>query len=482
MKIVKHSIYNILGLGLPLVAAIFSIPYLVVNLGDSRFGLLTLVWAVTSYFGLFDLGLGRALTQELAKLIALNRCKEIAPTIFTSLIILALLGIFGALLMTLFALMGIQYLKDLQDINEVRGAIYWMALAMPAITLTSGLRGIFEANHAFGIVNLIRLPMGLLTFLGPVLVIASGHSNLIDITAVLCLSRILACATHFFFLKKVMPLNDASYFFQMNLVKSLLVNGGWMTLSNIISPLMGYIDRFMLGMIVSAAAVAYFVTPQEIVTKIWIIPGALTTILFPSFATYAERDCAKVLSLFDKAVLALALLVLPITLFLVLFADQIMEKWVGVDFARHSSNLLQIFSFGIFVNCLAHVPYTLIQGVGESKLSAFIHCIIFPLFVFALWFLINSYQEVGAAIAWLLRILIDAVLMFMTSHFIFKWPLSRFLSKQFLTLSVLTIIAFGGVFFTSIILKVVWFFAVSAICVSAFYVKFLPKFYATKIK
>jgi O-antigen/teichoic acid export membrane protein len=36
------------------------------ELGPSRFGLLTPIWAVVSYFWPFDLGLGRALTQQLA--------------------------------------------------------------------------------------------------------------------------------------------------------------------------------------------------------------------------------------------------------------------------------------------------------------------------------------------------------------------------------------------------------------------------------
>ena len=66
MKLLRHTSYNFLGLGLPLVVALFTIPVLVRELGDARFGLLTLIWAVTSYFGLFDLGLGRALTQQLA--------------------------------------------------------------------------------------------------------------------------------------------------------------------------------------------------------------------------------------------------------------------------------------------------------------------------------------------------------------------------------------------------------------------------------
>ena len=64
MRVLRHTFYNLLGLGLPLLAAVVTIPVLVSELGDARFGLLTLIWAVVSYFGLFDLGLGRALTLQ----------------------------------------------------------------------------------------------------------------------------------------------------------------------------------------------------------------------------------------------------------------------------------------------------------------------------------------------------------------------------------------------------------------------------------
>ena len=64
----RHTLYNLIGLGLPLVAAVLTIPLLIEALGVERFGMLALIWALVSYFGLFDLGLGRALTRELAGL------------------------------------------------------------------------------------------------------------------------------------------------------------------------------------------------------------------------------------------------------------------------------------------------------------------------------------------------------------------------------------------------------------------------------
>jgi len=66
LKILRHSFLNLIGLAAPLALALFAIPVLLEGLGAARFGLLTLIWALVSYFGLFDLGLGRALTMQLA--------------------------------------------------------------------------------------------------------------------------------------------------------------------------------------------------------------------------------------------------------------------------------------------------------------------------------------------------------------------------------------------------------------------------------
>src|SRR5687767_15997822 len=64
--LVRNVALNAMGQGLPLVVAIFLIPVLLDRLGAERFGLLVLAWALVGYFGVFDLGLGRALTKIVA--------------------------------------------------------------------------------------------------------------------------------------------------------------------------------------------------------------------------------------------------------------------------------------------------------------------------------------------------------------------------------------------------------------------------------
>src|SRR5215472_2321213 len=62
----RNTLWNLAGSVAPMLVAAVCIPLLIKGLGTDRFGVLTLVWALIGYATLFDLGLGRALTQLVA--------------------------------------------------------------------------------------------------------------------------------------------------------------------------------------------------------------------------------------------------------------------------------------------------------------------------------------------------------------------------------------------------------------------------------
>lgn len=412
MKLAKHTLLNLFGLGLPLLLALFSIPALLQGLGAERFGLLTLVWAATSYFGLFDLGLGRALTQQLAILLDRRDADGVGPLCATALLLMAAFGLLAGVVMLAVAPWGVDLLKAVPDRAELIAACLAMALSLPFIVVTAGLRGMLEACHAFEKLNAVRIPMGLWTFAGPWLVLHWHGPDLLAITVALALGRVVGCLAHGLLASLTLPQLRGRLRWEARWLRPLLVSGGWLTLSSIVSPFMGYVDRFVIGAMVSAAAVAYYATPQEIVTKLWIIPGALTAVLFPTFAAQAARQDPAAWALYDRALRLLLLALLPITLALGLLASPLLTLWIGPDFAAHSAPVLRLFSVGILINCLAHVPLTWLHGAGRFRAPALLHCAELPLFLAALWLLTQQWGLTGAALAWLGRMIADAAALF----------------------------------------------------------------------
>lgn len=409
----RNTIWNLIGNGAPMVVAVFCIPILIRALGRDRFGVLTLAWALIGYASLFDLGLGRALTQLVAKKLGTGKDHEVPALFWTSVLLMLLLGLMGAA-----ALLGISpwlvhhALKIPEALqSETLLAFYLLGLSVPVVITTAGLRGLLEAHQRFKLINALRIPMGVFTFLGPLLTLPFSKS-LVPVVATLVGGRIVACMAHLLLCFHVLPVPRQRFTWERAAVGPLLRFGGWMTVSNVISPLMVTLDRFLIGALVSMTAVAYYATPYEVVTKFWLLSGALMGVMFPAFSTSFAQDRDRTALLFGRSVKSLLLILFPIMLCTVVLAQDGLKLWLGPEFAQNSFRVLQWLAVGVFLNSLAHVPSALLQGVGRPDLTAKLHLIELPVYMGLLWWLIGARGIEGAAIAWTARVTVDALFLF----------------------------------------------------------------------
>jgi len=397
-------------------------------MGAERFGLLTLIWAIAGYLSLFDLGLGRALTHCLARVLgaqdSAQRMGELRTWTGTAACLLLGLGAIASGAMVLLAPWAVAQLSGVTEPRQVVQACWWMAAALPAVLLTAGLRGALEALHAFGAINLIRAPLGLWTFLGPWMVLHFGGPDLSAMAQTLVLGRWAGCLVHAVVLHRLKP--EASFVprWRSDRALALVSAGGWMTLSNVVSPFMGYVDRFLIGAWVSASAVSPYAIAQEVVGKLWILPGALTAVLFPAFSSAGQdQDAVRRQRMFGDALRLLLVGALPLAGLMAAFAEEGLRWWLGAQSADQTALLLQVLAVGGFVNCLAHVPFNLLQGVGQARATALLHVIELPLFILALALLVPAWGALGAAWAWLGRMLFDTLALFVMCALQQRWPL-----------------------------------------------------------
>jgi O-antigen/teichoic acid export membrane protein len=417
VRLAKNTVWNLLGQGLPLIVGLVAIPLLIHGLGTERFGVLTLAWMVIGYFGLFDLGLGRALTKLVAEKLGAGQLEKLPGLIWTALVIMVGLGIAGALILVVLSPWLVFHILKIPASlqTETLYAFYLLGLSIPIVICTTGLRGILEAYQRFGVVNAIRIPMGLLTFLGPLSVLPFSKS-LVPIVIVLAVGRLVVLLAHFVFCLKTVPILRTSPVFQKSTAKPLVSFGGWITISNIISPLMVSFDRFLIGSFVSMTAVTYYTTPYELVTRLRIIPTSLANVLFPAFSSTLVTDRARAARMFSRGVTYLYLVLFPLILIVVTFAREGLNLWVGAKFAQNSSFVLQCLAVGVLLNSLALMPFALVQSAGRADLTAKLHLMEFPLYAAALWLLVRRYGINGVAIAWVVRVALDMGALFFVSR------------------------------------------------------------------
>jgi O-antigen/teichoic acid export membrane protein len=106
----------------------------------------------------------------------------------------------------------------------------------------------------------------------------------------------------------------------------------------------------------------------------------------------------------------LLLLAVPIML-LIGLSSPLVSAWLGPSFASRSAPAFAILAAGVLVNALAHLPSVYLLGQGRPDLPAKFHLLELPLYVGAAWVLIARFGVTGAALAWTLRVSLDAVLL-----------------------------------------------------------------------
>jgi O-antigen/teichoic acid export membrane protein len=194
--------------------------------------------------------------------------------------------------------------------------------------------------------------------------------------------------------------------------KELLTFGGWITVSNIVGPLMVYFDRFVIGAVLSMTAVAYYTVPYEVITRLWIIPEAVTGVLFPALATSLVADPRRASIIFVNAARVLLVTMFVPAALAMLYAPEAHFLWLGHDFAQQSAGVLRWLALGVFVNSIARLPYAALQGAGRPDLTAKLHLVELPFYVALLIVLMHHFGIAGAAAAWTLRIVVDTVALF----------------------------------------------------------------------
>jgi len=420
----KNTFYNLLTQGFLLLIALWSLPKIVQGLSDERFGLLSIIWAVIGYFTLLDFGISRANTKFLSEALALEDDQQIIKIIWNSIFVTGLIGIITAIIVILTAPFII---NDLLKIHaslheEAMTALNLSAISIPFMLVFGNLKGFQMALQRFDIVNIFQALMGILQWGGSVVLLWLGFG----LEAIILLTvgtRILLTIGAFLILPRLVPhvYKNINLWDRMT-IKKLFSFGGWLTISQIISPLFLYLDRIFIGTFLSLTAVAYYSVPQEALSRLLIVPMSLTATLFPALSEQSvlSDDENRAHVMYTRSLKYLFLFLVPLVIIFISYSSDILRIWISPEYASHSVLIFQILSVGFLFNALAQIPMTALHAYNRPDLPAKYHLIELPIMIILNLILIPWIGIIGAAIAWSMRVIMDAVLLLYGAKKCFK--------------------------------------------------------------
>lgn len=411
--IARNTLYNLFGRGLPLLAGLAVTPFVVRWLGEARFGLFSIGMAVVATFFVFDLGLGRAVAKFGAAYRGSGRESDIPSLLWSAVWLQLVLGALAGMVFFLATPLLVRDFLSIPDaMHQEATHVFLLLGATVVLSLTEfSFAGTLEAYQRFGAINLVRGPLNVLSLLFIVWVayaersLAFFFAFFLGTRVAISLLLLALCArTVPDLFSRGRPTRDSLH--------TLLHFGKWITVSNLVAPALLYADRFLLGSLGTLGQVAYYTAPFQVVERLLIIPGTLTSTLFPAVSALdSSKQGDDVARLAGQAMHYLLCVMGLGASVLAGAAPWLVWFFFGESYLAHSVSVFQILLLGFSVNALAFIPFSVVQGCGRPDITAKFHLIEFPIHLALLWAGFQLAGLPGVAWAWTTRVSLDFLLL-----------------------------------------------------------------------
>jgi O-antigen/teichoic acid export membrane protein len=412
-RVVRGSLWGISGQAVVIATSLVATPFVIRLLGTESYGVLALINVLIGYIAFADLGMGAASTRFGSRAHARGDDEEEASVVWTALA----LSFFPSLAAALALAVAAPWLVE----HALRLPVGLHSASVVALRIAA--LG-FVARAVSGVLNtpqLVRLRIDLYTLINSgsavvqvalvpvVLALGGGLVGAVAVAAAVAASTLFvhASVSRKLLHALVRPRFDA------RAGKSLMGFGGALIVSGIVTIALMNAEKIFLTRFASVTSLAHYSVAFTVANLLLVLPAAMGQSLLPAFTRlYEQGDREGLQRLYTRALRANLLWAVPLAVAVCVLAKPFFTLWAGPEFGRESTVPLYILAAGILFNVMAYIPCNLLLSVGRANLVARIH--VSELIPYVLVAAISTYWlgAAGAALAWSLRVIADAVLMF----------------------------------------------------------------------
>lgn len=433
-KVVRNTIFNVLGMSWGILIALFLTPYIIRQIGVDRFGIWAIVGVLTGYFGLLDFGISSAFVKYISEFYARKDYEKINQSVNTGFT-------FYSVLAVIIIGLGFLLINPILHFFNIPAGLYNEARLVFLMGIM--IFGVFNAFSSFGAIqgslqrmdisNKVAIAISVPQVIGTILFLKLGYGLpglMVNNAIILLISSIINIVIAF----KILPelrLNPF-LFTSKEMLKKLFGFGYKMQLARIFSFMTLTIDKLLITYFISIGLVTFYQLGSSIVGALKSVVLIPIPALLPAFSEMdAKGEREKLIEGYTRSAKYLSLMAIPLFTFLIISASQIMTVWMGDGYER-SARIIQILALGHLCAVLAAgVGNPVLQGMGKPEYemkAGLINIIVnLPLSVF----LIIKFGFMGAAIATMLSWIIACGYYFVKVHQEIRLPIGSFIRTTF---------------------------------------------------
>lgn len=357
---------------LAMVVMFFLTPFIVHRLGNTNYGIWTLIVSLTGYFGMLDLGIRSTVGRYVARYVGLDDPVNVNRTVSSAFVILGssgLLALVGVLVTSL--LLGKFHVdSQLQPIART-------ALLLAGINICVGLPlGVFSALltalERFDIVNSVAVAGWLIRAALILVCLRLGYGlialalitlgvGMLEYVAIICIAKRLY---------RPLRLNWRSV--DRHMCRELATFGAFRFIWIIANQLIFYTDDLVIGVFLNAGAITYFTIGGSLINYGRNIVCRVTDTLGPSAAGMdARRDIAGLQKLLIVGTQITLVIALPLCLGFVFLGKQFIALWMGKGYGA-SVTVLLVLTIPQICSMPQYVSSMILTSMAKHRVLAYV--------------------------------------------------------------------------------------------------------------
>ena len=385
---------------LNILVSLFYTPYMLRQMGQSEYGLYSLVSSLIAYLTILDVGMGNAIVRYTAKFRAQGQLIEQYKMFGMFFILYLVIGAI-AFIIGLFLYGNVDSLFNttmtLEELSKAKVMIllllFNLAFSFP-MSIWGSIMTAYERFVFPKVVNIIRLLLN--TFL-MVFLLSKGHKA-VTMTVVTTIFNVLTLVINYCYCKYYLHIKLIFARFNWNLLKEVAVYSFWIFLNIIMDKIYWGTGQFVLGSVASVASVAIFAIAIHLQSMYMQFSTALSGLLLPKLTALAvsKGSDKEISDLFIKTGRLQYIILSFILLGFIVFGKHFIVMWAGPEY-EESYIIALLLLVPLTIPLIQNVGITILQARNQMKFRSILYVIIAMASLFFQIYYAKIYGGIGCA-------------------------------------------------------------------------------------